>query len=108
MEVIDIGNVFFRRLLNRNHLQGDGKHTAMEFRDKYLVELDDTSWWKDKTKKIELNFENVEVLGPSWTNEIFTYYLDKGIKPKQILKKIRCSHLSKTKEMIIHMELGIE
>ena len=76
--IIDIGNDFFTRLLNRNKSQGDGKNTAIDFRNEYLTELDNSNWWSDESKTIKLDFKNVEVVGPSWANEIFAYYLRKN------------------------------
>lgn len=102
---LDIGNKFYHKLLNRNELQGDGKYTAIEFREKFLNDLDDKSWWDDDSKLIELDFKNVEVMGPSWTNEIFAYYLSQGIKIAEIQRKIRCLNLTKTKEITIQKEL---
>lgn len=104
---VDIGNcnVFFHKLLNRNELQGDGKYTAIEFRESFLSELDNDNWWTDKSNKIELDFKNVEVIGPSWANEIFAYYLSKGIKKDLVLQKIICLNLTKTKKIIIEREL---
>lgn len=105
MNKIDIGLVFFPKLVNRNHLQGDGKNTAIEFRDLYLKDLDKEGWWNDPSSKIQLDFKNVEVLGPSWTNEIFAYYLSKGIKKATLQKKMECLNLTKTKETIIEREI---
>lgn len=102
---LDIGKVFYHKLLNRNELQGDGKNTAVDFRVKYLGDLDSEAWWKSSNSKIELDFANVEVIGPSWANEIFAYYLGKGVKKKDILEKIICLNLTKTKEIIINREI---
>ena len=102
---IDIGKVFFHKLANRNHLQGDGKHTAIEFRNKFLKDLDTDEWWLNPNLRIELDFGNVELIGPSWANEIFAYYLTKGLNKKQVLEKIICLNLTKTKTVIINREL---
>lgn len=103
--MLDIGKEFYHKLLNRNKLQGDGKYTADQFRDKYLAELESEDWWKDNTKFIELDFENVEVVGPSWANEVFAFYLTRNINKSDVLKKIKCTGLTKTKEIIINREI---
>lgn len=102
---IDIGKEFFHKLINRNELQGDGKYTAIDFRNRFLSKLDTDEWWNDPSQFIELDFQNVEVIGPSWTNEIFAYYLSKGLKSHVVLSKIRCLNLTKTKTTIINREL---
>ena len=53
-------------LRNRNKYQTDGLYTGIDFREKYLSELDSPDWWNDANKIITLDFEDVTTIGPSW------------------------------------------
>lgn len=101
---IDIGKEFYHRLVNRDKNQGDGAHTALQFREKFLQDLGNQEWWDDSSKWIELDFGNVRTLGPSWANEVFAYYTQFS-KPDAILKKIRLKNVSAVKLSIIKNEL---
>jgi len=101
----DIGQNFYPRLANRDKKQGDGKHTALEFRKKYLEKLDDAKRWNNDDKFIVLDFKNVNKIGPSFANEAFAYFT-KYAKPKRILNKIELVNISKIKKMIIEQELS--
>lgn len=101
---IDIGTDFYHRLANRDGFQGDGKNTAVEFRNKYLSELDSDIAWKNDNLFIEFDFSNVKKIGPSFANEAFAYFT-KYAKPTQILKKIEFTNISKVKRLIIEQEL---
>ena len=104
MNTIDIGTDFYHRLANRDTLQGDGTHTAVEFRKKYLNELDDPAAWKIKEPFIVLNFVNVKRLGPSFANEAFAYFT-KWADPLTIYSRIIFSNLSKVQKSIIDVEI---
>ena len=101
---IDIGKDFYHRLANRDKYQGDGKHTAVEFREKYLSGLDSVSAWNVESTFIEFDFSNVKKLGPSFANEAFAYFT-KYAKPSKILKRIKLINISNVKKLIIEQEL---
>lgn len=104
MKTIDIGEDFFPRLTNRDTRQRDGKYTAVEFREKYLSELDKEEAWKDDSLYINLDFKNVSKMGPSWANEVFAYFT-KYSRPEKVLDKIRLINISRVKKSIIKQEL---
>jgi hypothetical protein len=104
MEIIDVGVKFYHRLANRDKLQGDGAHTAVEFRKQYLNDLDSPNAWKVTEPYIELNFEHVKRLGPSFANEAFAYFT-KYTDPETIYKRIIFKNLSKVQKSIIEVEL---
>ncbi len=104
LKKIDIGKEFYHRLANRDDRQGDGKKTAVEFREKYLSDLDNSNVWKDDKEIIQLDFINVKKLGPSFANEAFAYFTQYA-QPERILKKIKLLNISKVKELIILQEL---
>lgn len=104
MRTIDIGNEFYRILRNRDNLQGDGKHTAVEFRNKFLSSLDNIDVWRSDSPEIILDFSNVEVLGPSFANEVFAYFT-RYTTPENILKKIVLKEISRVKRSTIKIEL---
>ncbi len=104
MKAIDIGNDFYPRLANRDKYQGDGTHTAVEFREKYLSAFDSAEKWKNDVEEICFDFSNVTILIPSFANEAFAYFT-KFARPEVILKKIRLEGITKIKEAIILEEL---
>jgi len=107
MKTIKIAVEFFHRLQNRDKNQGDGSYTGEEFRNKYLTELDDKKMWDSEHREefIELDFENVIRLGPSWANEVFAYFTQYA-KPEEILQKIKISNISEVKMETIRNELS--
>ena len=60
MTTIDVGVVFYHRLANRDSKQGDGKHTAVEFRTRFLSSLDNPQIWKSSSEPTILDFKNVK------------------------------------------------
>jgi hypothetical protein len=104
MEIIDIGNDFFYRLVNRNKLQGDGRYTAEDFREKYLSFLDNEQAWKERGNEITFDFAEVEILGPSFANEAFAYF-SKYASKNEILSKIKFTNISKVKLSILYEEI---
>lgn len=104
MSTIDVGTEFYHRLANRDKQQGDGKHTAVEFRRRYLTELDNPDAWTQEIKPILLDFKNVEKIGPSFANEAFAYFT-KYAKPEKILERIIFLNISKVQLIIIKQEL---
>ncbi len=104
MKIIDIGNDFYFRLANRNEFQGDGKHHAVEFRNRYLKELDNKEIWKKKEEYCKFDFTNVKKIGPSFANEAFAYFM-KYTDPETFLEKVRIIHTSTIQHLIIEIEL---
>lgn len=102
--IVDIGADFYHRLANRDKFQGDGKNTAVEFRDLYLHDLDSADAWKSDDESIVLDFSKVTILIPSFANEAFAYFT-KYAPPERILKKIVLRNISKIKAGIIEEEL---
>lgn len=104
MKCIDVGKEFSSSLTNRDEHQRDGKFNGIDFRNKYLSDLDNEASWRDDTVSILLNFENVERLGPSWANEVFAYFTQYA-KGERILKKIKLEKISPVKRAIIEKEI---
>ena len=104
MREVDVGKEFYHRLANRNKYQGDGRHTAEQFRNAYLCDLDKEDTWNDDKITIIFNFENVKKIGPSFANEAFAYFM-KYTTPQQLKKKIRFKNISSVQELIIEQEL---
>ena len=102
---VDVGSDFSDSLICRNDKQGDGKYTAVEFRNKYLISLDNEGIWKEKETIICLDFSKVRTILPSFANEAFAYFLKFNISPDDIKRLIRFEGLSPVKEMIINREL---
>ncbi len=104
MNTIDVGKEFHHRLANRNKNQGDGKHTAEEFRERYLKYLDNQNAWTTNAESIVLNFKNVKKIGPSFANEAFAYFT-KYAEEEKILKKIKIEDASMVQMEIIRLEI---
>ena len=101
---IDVGKDFYHRLANRDSHQGDGKFTAIDFRNRFLKSLDNENAWLTDTEPIVLNFINVKKIGPSFANEAFAYFT-KYDSPEKILKKIVFKNATRVQRMIIQEEL---
>lgn len=101
---IDVGKDFYHRLANRDKYQGDGKHTAVEFRGKYLAECDSEEYWKNPTDEIVFDFKNVKKIGPSFANEAFAYFT-KYASAKKILSVIKFVNITNVQQGIIYEEL---
>ena len=104
MKTIDVGIEFYHRLANRDNKQGDGKHTAIDFRKRFLSHLDNVDVWKSPSEPIILDFTNVKKIGPSFASEAFGYFM-KYVKPEEFLKKVQFDNISKVQLMIIKEEL---
>lgn len=104
MAPIDVGKDFYPRLTNRDDTQGDGKHTAVEFREKYLNVLDNKESWHKLSEPIIFDFQNVKKIGPSFANEAFGYFCQ-YVTPSDFLKKIKFERISRVQMMIIQEEL---
>lgn len=92
-------------LINRDQHQGDGTFNAVEFRQKYLANADNEEWWSKKSDVIELDFEGVDTLGPSWANEAFAYFAKFANKSGDILKRIRFVNISPVKLALVKKEI---
>jgi hypothetical protein len=103
---IDVGKDFYHRLANRDNKQGDGKYTAVEFRKKYLADLNNEGAWKTNDLFIEFDFSNVKRIGPSFANEAFGYFTQYA-RPEVILQRIKFKHISEVQLMIIKEELEV-
>lgn len=104
MKRIDVGIDFYHRLANRDQRQGDGRNNAVQFREKYLLELDKNDAWKDDSPYIIFNFANVKIIGPSFANEAFGYFTIYA-KPEKILRKLLFEEISAVQKGIIETEL---
>ena len=104
MVTIDVGKDFYFRLANRNKFQGDGKHTAVDFREKYLKELDSKEAWLNLDGFITFDFSGVRKIGPSFANEAFAYFM-KYTNPENFKKKVLFNNASEVQSMIIDNEL---
>ncbi len=104
MKTVDVGKEFYHRLANRDEYQGDGMHTAVEFRSKYLSELDKVEAWTTTNEFIVLDFQNVKKIGPSFANEAFGYFM-RYTDPKKFVQKIKFINISDVHRIIIKEEL---
>jgi len=104
MTTIDVGVVFYHRLANRDSKQGDGKHTAVEFRTRFLSSRDNPQIWKSSSEPTILDFKNVKKIGPSFANEAFGYFT-KYATPATFFERVRFVNISKVQKMIIEEEL---
>lgn len=102
--MIDVAKDFYPRLANRDKNQGDGKHTAIEFRRKYLSDLDSQAFWKLPTKVVKFDFSGVRKIGPSFANEAFAYFT-RYASPEEILQVISIANASEVQLAIIKNEL---
>lgn len=102
---VNVGKDFYWRLTNRDRYQGDGKHHAVEFRERYLSEFDNELAWKDKNLVIELDFSEVKTIIPSFANEAFAYFT-KYASPEEILKHFKFINITPVKMELIKKELN--
>jgi hypothetical protein len=104
MRSVDVAADFNPRLANRNERQGDGRSTAIDFRRKYLSELDSAEVWKAQREPIVLDFKGVRKIGPSFANEAFGYFT-KYTDPTTFLETVKLVNISRVQLMIIEQEL---
>lgn len=91
-------------LTNRDRFQRDGSFNGEDFRKKYLKDFDSKEAWRNSDPEIEIDFEGVTKLGPSWANEVFAHFT-RYASPKNILSKFVLTGLSEVKQSIIDVEL---
>lgn len=104
MKTVDVGKEFYHRLTNRDEYQADGQHTAVDFRKKYLSDLDKAEAWTKSGELIILDFANVKKIGPSFAHEAFGYFM-KYTDPAGFVKKVKLTNISDVFKMIIEVEL---
>ena len=104
MSEINVGQEFYHRLANRDRNQGDGKHTAVEFRKRFLSALDDQTKWDAATDPLVLSFKHVKKIGHSFAKEALGYFTKYG-KPKEFMKRVKFVHITNVQRMIIEVEL---
>jgi len=104
MQVLDVGIEFAPSLTNRDDHQRDGRHSGVEFRERYLKDLENENNWPGDAPFIALDFSHVKRLGPSWSNEVFAYFT-KFANPEEILRQIKLVNISRVKESIIRKEI---
>ncbi len=97
---------FCKRLTNRNKSQGDGEHTAEDFRKQYMSNcLKEDFWSSDDT--ITFDFSEVIKIGPSFANEAFAFFMGGkfNVDKKKFNEHIKFKHISRVQELIIQQEL---
>ncbi len=104
MRIINVGDEFYHRLANRDERQGDGKHTAIEFRNKFLTKLANKEAWKNDEAFVTFDFSAVKKIGPSFANEAFAYFTIFA-KKDEILEKILFKNITTVQMSIINVEL---
>ena len=92
-------------LINRDEHQNDGADNAVDFRRKFLADLDSKEWWEDATKQVVINFDGVDTLAPSWANEAFAYYTKFCPDVSKVLSKIILKHVNIVHRSIIETEV---
>lgn len=102
---IKIVSDFSDTLINRDKDQGDGTFTGVDFREKYLKVADSEDWWKKKSDVITLDFEGVDTLGPSWTNEVFAFFTKYDVDDKRVLERFNLINISSVKLALIKREI---
>lgn len=95
---------FATKVVNRNEKQGDGKNTAIEFRNKYLIDFDNPTTWGDLSNSIIIDFSGVEKLSPSFADEAFGYFT-RYANPEKIKSMFNFRNLTKIQTMILDNEL---
>lgn len=104
MGSVKVATEFYPRLANRNERQGDGKHTAIDFRMRYLGSLDSAEAWHTAGEPIIFDFDGVKKIGPSFANEAFAYFT-KYATPMEFLERVHFTNISEVFLLIIREEL---
>lgn len=105
--IIDIGRQFGSRLLYRSSEPANERtrsNGGIEFRMRFMSELETPEFWSDKTRMITLDFKNVDTLGPAWANEVFAYWAQCRL-PADVKNKIKCINITEVKQAVIDIEL---
>lgn len=104
VKTVDVGKEFHCRLAHRNEFQGDGEHTAIEFREKFLAEYDNDEIWMEDTPIVAFDFSNVTKISSSFAAEAFAYFL-KYASADDVLKTFLFTNINEIHKMIIEYEL---
>ena len=92
---------FCKRLTNRNKSQGDGEHTAEEFRKLYMTQCQKEDFWNGK-ETITFDFSDVIKIGPSFANEAFAFFMGKfNVDKKKFNEHIKFKNISRVQNLII-------
>ncbi len=96
---------FCKRLTNRNKSQGDGEHTAEDFRKEFMSDcLKENFWTSNQT--ITFDFSDVIKIAPSFANEAFAFFMGKfNVDKKKFNDHIKFIHISRVQNLIIQQEL---
>lgn len=105
MKTIRIAEEFSNRLVNRNRYQGDGSYHAIDFRKRFLSDLDRDAEWSSSDPFVELDFQNVRKIGPSFANEAFAYFMKYAKTKERFFEKIKMKNESRVQRIIIEEEL---
>lgn len=103
-KIVNVGEEFYHRLANRDKRQGDGKHTAIEFRSRYLQKYDTPEFWLSPEKLVTLDFSQVKKISPSFANEAFAYFTIYA-KPEAVIKFIQFINITSVQREIIEAEI---
>jgi len=98
---IDIGKKFSSNLTNRY-----GDYSGKEFRIKFIDEQISHRYdfWHNPQTVITLDFQNVDILHPSFANEAFAYYT-KFATPDVIKRVIKFINITQVQMATINVEL---
>ena len=106
---INVGSQFYPSLVNRDKQQGEGIFTAIQFRNKFMLECLQAEWWKDLNSQIVFNFKSVNEISSPWANEAFAYFMDPAIGfnigLRKFLSKIKFEGISSVHKQLIIKEL---
>ena len=104
-KIIDVGKEFGARLANRDSSVGDGKCTAIQFRRKYLKDLDNQAAWKENWEPfITFDFSTVKKMSPGWANEAIGYFTQYA-SDEHVLSRIKFINLSPVMLSILKEEV---
>lgn len=96
---------FCKRLTNRNKSQGDGEHTAEEFRNSFMSQCLKEDFWTGR-EIITFDFSDVIKIGPSFANEAFAFFMGKfNVDKKKFNEHIKFKNISRVQNLIIQQEL---
>lgn len=102
--IINVAEDFYHRLANRNQTQGDGKFTAVQFRQRFLGHLDFHKSWDKKGPIVLFDFEGVKKLSPGFANEAFAHFTIYA-SPDKIFERIQFINISPVKRETIEREV---
>jgi len=105
--VIDVAKQFATHLKYGVPLDDNERgRSGLEFRERFLKELDNPDAWKNKDPFIVLDFEGVKRISPSFAYVGFAYFR-KYAPAERIEKKIHKVNLSPIKRFTIDLEVQL-